>query len=511
MRTALEFDLTRQLLQPHQRISVPSKRPMTLLPAALALLLAILGYLDSSPLPLWMAIFPALWTGLLDPARLVQMLAITTPIFPVLRMASDTVGAQQVSTKGLFFSADDPLILALAISWAWSRLRQTREAVELFPSALLALFALYPLVIGANLMRLSVDQALVSGLYYIKWAEYAILILAIPQVIPESETVRLQRLFFKTTLAALCISTVFASYEFAEALRTGSYSVSASFPRASAFFGTLDPQRFGASEDPVNFGTYAMVRGAIAFSGLVRSRSGKKTAAFFAVVCGIVALLLSASRAPWLSALAAFGKIRKIRSSRLVLSALGLLLAGTLLVLLLPEVWAISASRFTALGDWQDASESSAVDRLTIAMNSPVFQFDQYWILGHGHSSYRFIAEEHLSRIARGVSRSLYNFPLTVWYDVGAAGCFLWVLFFHQLNRRLSGIAETCPDDEVRTFASGIRGAFWGIAVAAMFGEVPYNWRVMGVFYASAGVCLAADLRSRRLFFRRPGYEGLNP
>ena len=40
-------------------------------------------------------------------------------------------------------------------------------------------------------------------------------------------------------------------------------------------------------------------------------------------------------------------------------------------------------------------------------------------------------------------------------------------------------------------------GALWGLALASMFGEVPYNWRVMSVFYAGVGTCLAANEAAR--------------
>ena len=70
-------------------------------------------------------------------------------------------------------------------------------------------------------------------------------------------------------------------------------------------------------------------------------------------------------------------------------------------------------------------------------------------------------------------------------------------MLFMQLRRRLGVIQTRSPARDVRIFASGLSGALWGIGLASMFGEVPYNWRVMGVFYLAVGVCLAADQAAR--------------
>ena len=76
-------------------------------------------------------------------------------------------------------------------------------------------------------------------------------------------------------------SAGFAIYEVTESIRTHTYSQAALYPRASSFFGTLDPARFGASEDPVNFGCYLIVAGsiALAFSRRVRTAAGGTLAA----------------------------------------------------------------------------------------------------------------------------------------------------------------------------------------------------------------------------------------
>jgi O-antigen ligase len=170
--------------------------------------------------------------------------------------------------------------------------------------------------------------------------------------------------------------------------------------------------------------------------------------------------------------------------------------------LLMPGVWQTSVQRFGAVLDWDANLESSAESRWTIALNAPVFTIDSYWLAGHGYSSYRFVAEEHLAGITRGVSRSLYNFLITVWYDAGLAGTVLWILVFVQLFRRFRTIREKARHSEIQALAHGLTGAAAGILVAAMFGETPYNWRVMGFFYASAGVCLAAYRWERRLAAR---------
>ncbi len=467
--------------------------------AACVLALLLAAYWESSPYLLWSALLPALWLAAANPARLVQLLLVTTPAFPVIRMAQDFVGAQQVSTKGLFFSADDPIILALLFAWAGVRMRHPGQGKGICAPAFGWLIVLYPCVILLNGMRLDSNQLIVTTLYYLKWLQYVVLLIVVPQTIAEAAVPRLMSSLRRLLIGVVMFSTLFAVYEMAEAVRTGSYSSGAAFPRASAFFGTLDPARFAASEDPVNFGVYSMVAGAIALGMFSHTRSKGRSPVVVAILASGVSLLLSASRTPWLAAIAAFVKIQRIRSSKLIFASIFLAVSGALAYLIFPELWSVTASRFGALSDWQNAMESSATDRLAIALNSPVFEVDEYWLAGHGHSSYRFIAEEHLSTITRGISRSLYNFLLTAWYDVGPLGAGLWILAFLQLLRTLESIAAGSVSDDVRALAWGLRGALWGICIASMFGEAAYNWRVMGYFYLCTGICLAADQYHGRL------------
>lgn len=463
----------------------------------------LLGYFLASPAVLWVSLLPALGLAATQPFRLVQLLAVTSPIFPVVRVTGNLVGAQQVSTKGLFLSGDDPIVAALGVAWILATMRTGARGRAWYPSALLWLFMLYPLVTLANFGRLDGDQSIVSTLYYLKWAEYAALLIFIPQTIRGADAIRLAGSLTRIMFAVLLVSALFAMYEVTEALRTGSYTQSAAIPRASAFFGTLDPARFGASEDPVNFGTYVMVAGSVALAVVgANRRSGWLPGTSF--LAGLVALLLSASRAPWLAGLLAFSRVQKLSSSRFMIGTLVILFAITGTLAFAPQVWQASASRFEALIDWNSATEQSALNRFDIALNSPVFNVDQYWLVGHGHSSYRFIAEEHLSRITTGISRSLYNFLLTAWYDVGPAGVCLWFVLFAQLRKRLTMIHQRCPAPAVRTLAWGVLGALWGLVLASMFGEVPYNWRVMSVFYVGVAVCLAADEAARSLVASRP-------
>ncbi len=480
------------------RLPAQPRRPdavrgeITLVTAVATACVILLGYALTSPLILWLSLAPALFLAATQPIRLVQLLAVTSPIFPVVRVTRDFIGAQQVSTKGLFLSGDDPIIAALGVAWVLATMRSGARGRAAYPTAVLWLLVIYPLVALANLGRLDSDQSIVSALYYLKWAEYAALLVFIPQTIRGADALRLMGSLTRIMLAALLVSACFAVYEVAEAVRTGSYSQAASIPRASAFFGSLDPARFGASEDPVNFGAYVVVAGSVALAVLgANKRSGWLPGTSF--LAGLVALLLSASRAPWLAGALAFGRVQKLGSSRVMLGGLVLAFAITSTLAFAPQVWQASFSRFEALADWNSAVEQSAHSRFEIALNSPVFDVDPYWLIGHGHSSYRFIAEEHLSRITSGVSRSLYNFFLTAWYDAGPVGVILWIVMFAQLRKRLTMIHRHCPAPAVRTFAWGMLGALWGLALASMFGEVPYNWRVMSVFYAGVGACLAAN------------------
>ncbi len=475
-----------------------SSSGLSLIPGLIGLMIAVVAYWTSSIWLLCTAVIPFLWMGLASPVRLVEMLLFTTPVFPVIRFVQEAVQARRVSTKGLFLSVDDPLIAALVVVWAIRVFQKTRVARELFPSALLWLAILYPSVIAINATRLDFGEVTVSALYYLKWLQYAMLVFAIPQMVPSAQVPRLLANSRRVVTLVICLSASFATYEVAESFRTGTYSANALFPRASAFFGTLDPLRFGASEDPVNFGVYAMVAGSIAI-GLFSTKARAGGALTLAgIIASALALLLSASRAPILSAALALGKIQKLRPAHVMALVLLVALGGLVTVAVFPEMLTITMERFEAIGDFQGASENSASDRLMIALNSPVFEVDQYWLVGHGFFSYRFVAEEHLARLTNGVSRSLYNFLLTAWYDAGPAGLVLWLAVFVQINRRLSMASTTSPSDHVRSLATGLRGALWGLTLASMFGEVPYAWRVMGFFYTCLGICLAGDFHYRR-------------
>jgi hypothetical protein len=162
-------------------------------------------------------------------------------------------------------------------------------------------------------------------------------------------------------------------------------------------------------------------------------------------------------------------------------------------VLFFPDITQTVFDRFTMIVPASQSVEGSAGDRLLIALNSPVFEIDSFWLIGHGHSSYRFISEQHLSSIIGRVSRSLYNFPMTVWYDAGALGIILWTTLYIQLNRYFRRIAQQASDLAVGALAEGLQAALLGLLVASMFSEVPYNWRVMGFFYCATGICLAAS------------------
>jgi len=480
-----------------QVAAAPGRRVVFPRPTALAALLAtgpaLAGWWADSPVLLWLGFPAALWLAFVSAESLVTILTVTTPTFPVIRLADDMVGAKRVSTKGMFFAADDPLIAALFVAWLWKRMSRREAASPGYPSALAGLILLYPAVLLINAARLDWAQMTVSGLYYFKWLQYAFLCIAVPQLLEGASPGMVVKSVRRAAWIALAASGGFAVYESLMAIRTGSYTIAASIPRASAFFGSLDPTRYGASEDPVNFGIWAMVAGSIALAGAGQSGRRLSASAATGLLAAITALLLSASRAPWLAAAGAFIRIQRIRSARLVVAGVVCLSFGVTTWAALPDLWDTTIGRFKLLGEGRDSSEGSAIDRMVIAMNSPVFQFDQFWLTGHGHSSYRFIAEAHLASITGGVSRSLYNFLLTVWYDAGVAGIVLWILLFLQLSGRFKSIARHNPDSRVRSLATGLRGALDGLAIASMFGEAPYNWRVMGFFYLLTGVCLAGE------------------
>jgi hypothetical protein len=457
---------------------------------ASVLVIAVTAWWWSWPLLLWMSFGPALWLGCVRPELLVSLLALTTPVFPVLRLSNDVVGAQTVSTKGLFLSFDDPLVAAIATAVLWRALSGRRRPADMTPGALAGLAALYPAVILLNTVRLEPNQSQVSLLYYAKWLEYAALIFLIPRLIPRSLAGRLVASHWKALLLGSVLSAAVAAFEIGEALRTGSYTAAALYPRASAFFGSLDPLRYGASEDPVNFGCYMMITGAVSLAYL--QRRGGTGVSWLGVAAAVVGTLLSASRAPILAGLVAYGRIQRARAGQVFVALLVCLAAAASASIFMPEIRAVLVTRFESALTGDAAAENSAMDRLRIAAHSPVMEVDGFWLAGHGHSAYRFIAAQHLSQFTRGVSWSLYNFWLTIWYDVGFLGIVLWIAFFAQLSRSLRQVARRAADPDLRALAWGLWGALWGILAASMFGEIPYNWRVMGVFYNSAGVCLAA-------------------
>jgi hypothetical protein len=461
--------------------------------AALVFLLALAGWWFEQPAMLWAAIVPAVILGLIDPSRLVLSIAVTTPTFPVLRLAGETVGAAKVSSKGLFLFVDDPLVLALGMVWLAGRLRFPGERREIFPGALAGLAVLYPLVIAVNAFRLEPNQTLVSALYYLKWLQYACLLVLIPQTLRDQDRERLAGRYLRIAYAVPIAAALFGAYELAVSIQKGSYTRAASFPRVSSFFGSLDPALYGASEDPVNFGVWAVVMGCLPLAAITAGIRRRGPLPVGALLASGFALAGSASRAPVLAAGIAYARLQRVNTGRLVMVLATVVTASGIVYLISPELLNTVGGRFLALAEWDSARESSAMGRLTVAMNSPVFEIDQYWLTGHGHSTYRFIAEEHQSRFQQGLSRSLYSFPLTAWYDAGPLGLLLWILLFRQLGKRLRRIRDNSPDAEVGALAGGLCAALWALAAASLFGEVPYNWRVMGSFYVAAAVCLAAD------------------
>jgi hypothetical protein len=331
----------------------------------------------------------------------------------------------------------------------------------------------------------------VSFLYFLKWAEYVALLYLIPGLIEERRVPALMRAFRWSLAAGAVASCAFAVYEVSESVRTHTYSQAALYPRASSFFGTLDPKRFGASEDPVNFGCYLMIAGAVSLALSGRGKGGSR--ATLSAAASFLGVLLSVSRAPILGAAVAYTRLQKLRAGRTLLSLAALMAAAIVAAVLFPGVTQTVVDRFSMVVPNVDSLEGSATDRLRIVLNSPVFEIDAYWLAGHGHSSYRFVSEQHLSSFINRVSRSLYNFPMTVWYDAGLAGLCLWTAFCFQLGRIFHRAANQRHDPQVAAFASGLRAALWALVVASMFSEVPYNWRVMGFFYNATGVFLALE------------------
>jgi hypothetical protein len=475
-------------------------RGRAVLPNLLAIVIVAMGlfaYLEGQPLLVWAALPAGLWLAMQSPEKLVGLLLLTTPMFPVIRVVQDRLGAQQVSTRGLYFTLDDPLILSLLVAAVLRGGTALGRRMEWFPTALLGLAAYYPLVIAANVVRLEPDQSLLSLLYYLKWFQYASLLLVIPGALPPGAAPAMLRILRRCLTLALVASATFALYEVAEALRTGSYGSAGLFPRASSFFGTLDPLRFGASEDPVNFGVFMMIGGSIALSALTQSRQGHWYTRIAAAAAAAAGVALSASRTPLLAAMAAYTRLRRVSIGQTVLLLVAVLVLAFSLQLFFPDLWATTWVRFESLVFDDMAIDGSASGRLSIMMNAPVFEIDSHWFTGHGHSSYRFVAEQHLSRFTTGISRSLYNFPLTIWYDAGFFGLLLWGLFYFQLRARLRRISRQGQSGELRTLAMGLSAGLSGLAVASLFGEFPYNWRIMGFFYSCCGACLACDRAAR--------------
>jgi len=478
-----------------------------LLPNLMGCAIAAIGvaaYVEGQPLMVWAALPFAFWLALQAPEKLVGILLLTTPMFPVIRVLQDRLGAQQVSTRGLYFALDDPLLLGLLAAAVLRLVTTPGKRLELFPSALAGLALLYPLVTALNMERLDLSQSLLSFLYYLKWLQYGSVVLLIPAVVPAGRSQALLRSVRTCLAVAVTASAAFAAFEIAEAFRTRSFRSAGLFPRASSFFGTLDPLRFGASEDPVNFGVFMMVGGSLALAYATQCRRGGRIVNAATLAAAASGVLLSASRTPLLAAVAAYTRLRRISFGQTAALAFGLMLLAIAAQFFFPAMWATTWVRFESIVFEEMAIDGSANSRWSIMLNAPVFQWDSYWLAGHGHSAYRFVAEEHLSHFTKGLSRSLYNFPLTVWYDIGPFGLLLWCLLWVQLWRRFKRIAAQTEQPELRALASGLKAGLFGLAVASLFGEFPYNWRVMGFFYCCCGSCIAA-WRAEQLFLTRAG------
>lgn len=469
---------------------------------SLIVAIGLAAYLEGQPMMVWAALPFSFWLAVQAPEKLVGLLLLTTPMFPVIRVVQDRLGAQQVSTRGLYFALDDPLILALLLGALLRHLARPGNHIELFPSAFLGLAALYPLVIALNATRLESSQSLVSFLYYLKWLQYGSVLILIPAVMPIARTQALLRILRRCLTITLSASAILAVYEIVEALRTSSYRSAGLFPRASSFFGTLDPLRFGASEDPVNFGVFMMVGGAIALAYATQFKRRTAAMSVATVAAAAAGIMLSASRTPILAAGVAYSRLRKITLGQTMAMTFGLIVTVLTAQLLFPSLWATTWVRFESILFEELAIDGSASSRISIMLNAPVFEWDNYWLAGHGHSAYRFVAEQHLAKFTNGLSRSLYNFPLTIWYDIGPFGFLLWCVLFVQLWCRFKRIATQSVQPELRALASGLQAALFGLATASLFGEFPYNWRVMGYFYACCGACLSAERAERWLAAR---------
>ena len=132
--------------------------------------ISLVCYWVEMPWAIWLSLPPALWVAFESPQVLVALLLLMTPTFPVLRVIDETLGSRDVSSRGLFLAADDPVIVALALAWLWRLLSKSSVRQALFPQAIIGLAILYPAVIAVNLMRLEWQQCQMSLLYYLKWA-----------------------------------------------------------------------------------------------------------------------------------------------------------------------------------------------------------------------------------------------------------------------------------------------------------------------------------------------------
>jgi hypothetical protein len=131
-------------------------------------------------------------------------------------------------------------------------------------------------------------------------------------------------------------------------------------------------------------------------------------------------------------------------------------------------------------------------------LNAPVFEWDSYWLSGHGHSTYRFVAG-NISRGSPTASAEVSTISLTIWYDMGRPAYAL-VRVVRPTLASLRAIAAASLQYGCARGTSGLQAALFGLA-SLLFGEFRTTG-AYGFFSACCGVCLAAARTERALAAR---------
>ena len=247
-------------------------------------------------------------------------------------------------------------------------------------------------------------------------------------------------------------------------------------------------------QNPNMLGQYLLLMIPLGGAKLLGSKGTLKKLYYFcccAAMC--LCMLLTFSRGAWLGLMFAGVIFFVLLRPRLLFMAPFALIA---LYMMLPET---IAQRFTSIGDLTDSSTSY---RLNIWLGTIRMLRDGYWKLGIGPGVDAFNKIYPYYSYETVVAPHAHNLFLQIVCDAGIAALivFLWILL--RLYRTLCAALRIEKDFMSKLLQIACLSGMSGFLVQAMTDYSFYNYRVMFIFWAYAGL---GALCARRSSMKRGG------